>query len=138
MTYQMMIPTEKQIENELKTIYLDGSMKITYETIKFHIEHVRMHDKTDVTWDIILSSYKDHIDQWNYKWKKKEDAGFLPKQANEERKNLNEFVNEELYNRQWIIVRGDQSRNNYLFPNIPLDEITKQRKAFEKEIKSNR
>ncbi len=132
---ELFIPTQKQIEDALQTIYVDGrmSLKAVHSTVKFFIEHRRMEDGSDITWKTLIDSYKAHIDVWNYKHKKAEDDGYLKAIYREERKNLNQFINGELYNRQWIVVKGNQDRDNYLFPNLPLNETTRQRKIFEEK-----
>jgi hypothetical protein len=112
----------------------EGNPTDTFARLIFHITERTVpegHEKP--TYELIKERYHDYIKVWNYRWLKKEQAGFLPK--DQVKKTLYEFLGDSPPGYELIhqIPKGNQDREEYLFGTEPRKELYDKADQFRKK-----
>jgi len=129
------IPTYDVFVTELRRSFPDGDLVKTYNRIKYYIENEQFcADGTPITYRFIMDKYSSHIKQWNKRWKKKEDDGFLSKEASEQRKTLWDFIGMKWYEREFIIVAASSERDKYIFGEFSTKYLIEKLSEFKSQF----
>lgn len=124
-------PTLEQFKEDIRDIYSHGDLKEGYENLIFVTEELELkHNNQPVTYELILIKFRQHINWWNYMYKKKERSGMLRKEAEEARMDIARFITERGWEKEWDIKSGTMIREMYLFGTLPIKELVRQLRNF--------
>jgi len=126
------IPSQDQFRRDLLPIFPDGDLDVAYNLLVAILGENKTSTNTHepVTWPFILKSFEEHHNQWRYLYGKQADAGYLSNKNLEKRKNIQEFLEKESWNRDYPIQKGTIARNDYLFGKLPIENLMKQLSDF--------
>ncbi len=126
------IPSFDDFKRDIITIYGNGDMEATYTRLVYYLEFLSDNYPTigKLTYEFMIEKYRQFINQWNYLYKRKEQKGYLSKEAEVARKNFFDFIGGELFKEEYIIQKGSLTRDRYLFGNIAIEELERQLKVF--------
>jgi hypothetical protein len=124
-------PPFQQFKNDVIPIFSDGNLQQAYDQLITLLECGKRDSNGNVvTWGHILKKYTDHINWWNYSFKKTEAAGYLKESNRAKRLEIEEFISREMYNREWRVSKGNLERDTYLFGSLPIDNLKAQLQNF--------
>jgi len=105
----------EEFVRDVKNIYSDGNMMEAHKMMIHHINNLADDQGNDLTYSFIMEKWDRSIKLWNMKHGDK-PSQFLGKDALAEKKNIFDFLNEKLYNNEYSLEKGEQKRDEYLFP----------------------
>ena len=127
------IPSFETFMDEIQMSFPEGDLVNAYNRIVWFIEKERTcSDGTPITYRLIMDRFAAHIRQWNTRYGRKEQEGFLSKEAEQKRKPLFEFIGSRWYERIFTTVGNHVERDPYLFGNFPLKYLSDQLDEFQK------
>jgi hypothetical protein len=129
------VPPFEVFLNEIREMYPEGDLHLAYSRIKWYIEHEKFcTDGTLLSYRFIMDQYAAHIRQWNARYRRKEQEGYLSKDAEEKRKDLYSFIGAKWYERVWTTSNGDMERDRYIFGNFTTPYLSARFDEFKNTI----
>jgi len=125
------IPTKEQFKADVFPIFPDGDLNSAYNEL---VRLLEIPDKKDdkgrpLVWSYILMKFKKHHDQWNFLYGQR-DQKYLKDRDRDKRQDIYDFLNKELWVREYEVHKGSAERNNYLFGKLPLNNLMAQLQNF--------
>lgn len=123
---------------DVTAIYPEGDLERGYDLL-MEIQSQNKEDSlgNSITYDYILSKFRDFHHSWNLKYGKQLTKGFLSKEAEAERKNIYQFLLQASYLREYQTSLVNVERDKYLFGNQP-DKLYDGIKRIEQELLAKR
>ena len=125
------IPSKEQFKADIFPIYPDGDQVNAYNELA---RILAIPDKKDdkgrpLTWSYILMKFKKQHDQWQFTYGQK-DQKYLKDKDREKRQDIYDFLNKELWTREYEVHKGSMERNKYLFGSLPINNLVAQLQNF--------
>jgi hypothetical protein len=128
------IPSFEIFREEIKRIYPEGDLNRAYQRVCWYVEHVKAgKDGTPLSYRLIMDKYAAHIKSWNARYGSR-DPKYIGRGDDEKRKNLGDFVEERMYEREFPISAEYSERDTYLFGTFPADYLHAQLEDFKKRF----
>lgn len=131
------IPSASQLQQDVTAIFIDADMNYDWarERIIWHLDPTEPDNMPDLTYELLLSRYRSHIEHWNRRFKSTEERGYLSKPDAAKRKNFTDFLENRLYKIDWGGMSMTPGRDLYLFGDIAQSKLSQQRKIFIEGLK---
>lgn len=127
------IPSFDDFKDEVRMTFPEGDLQKAYNRIQWYIGNEKVcSDGTPITYRLIMERFAAHIRQWNARYGRKEQEGYLSKEAEEKRKTLYDFIGSRWYERIFTSPGNHVDRDPYLFGNFPLKYLSEQLTEFQK------
>jgi len=100
----------KQFREDIGDINGDGNLEMAHNKIGWHIDHETDYDGNPITYEYLLSKYREHITAWN---KQYADNKYLSKEEKAKKKTFTDFLTSKWYKRNfdhftpkkgWILI----------------------------------
>ena len=129
------IPSFKNFREEIIRIYPEGNLLLAYEKIIHLITQVKTcEDGRPITYKLIIDKFTTHISAWNIQYGDREPK-YIGRNAEEKRKNLQEFVSLKWYEREFSFFAGKSDRNQYLFGEFTINYLKNRLDKFKRRIR---
>jgi len=132
------IPPIEKFKEDIVAINSDGDLVKAYNLLLWHLDNEtedgipEIRGGKKLTYDFIITKYRQHIDQWNYLYQKKLGTKYFRDTRLDEKKNFQDFLQERYYRREFVIQKGSSERNRYIFGQLKIDILKKQLDEFRK------
>jgi hypothetical protein len=123
------IPSFEVFSNEIKKIFPEGDLALTYQRFLWYLEYQDIGGKP-LTWEFLIDKFKQHIDEWNMMYGPKLGTQYFPTKAYALRKNFYDFLGDKFYEREFVTSVGHGERNKYLFGDFTFDYLQTQLEEF--------
>ena len=124
------IPQFKKFKEDLMKICPDGDLQATWSKLDYVLDYNKDHEGNELTYEYIMRKYSEHIRWWNHTYGRGGDLKYVKAKDLEKKKILYDFLSEEKYNDEWIIQKGDISRDQYLFGEFSISYLKKLKDHF--------
>jgi hypothetical protein len=135
------LPSLSQFKRDVGTVNSDGDMDKAYNAMKIALngeKNVIVDNKeVPLTWSFILLRFTEHTSWWKYYYGKQQEGGWIKSANQEKRKTIEQFIEKELWSQMWVVQKGTETRNEYLFGKLPLNNLMTQLRAFRQEYQKN-
>ena len=136
MGYPAKVPNYEVYKRDVASIFPDGDLRSGYDRMINHISLLKADDGSPLTYDYLLSKFKACHAQWKFRYASKEAKGYLSKEAAAERYTFDEFIDKEIYNREFVVNTGSDERSRYIFGNFSFKYLREQLIIFKEPFKN--
>ena len=105
---------------DVKNIFPEGDLDRAYQSLLEVLDKGQVDSSGNpIDYDYIIKKFSKFHQNWNIKYGKQMQRGFLSKEAESSRKNIYAFLLEALYLREFETTPVVADRDKYLFGNNP-------------------
>lgn len=130
------IPDYDSFRQQAMAIFPDGDLKKGYERMCNHISLFKDEKGEPLTYDFILEKFKACHEQWKFRYASKEAKGYLSAQADTQRYCFDAFIDQKIYNQEFVIAVGNSERKRYLFGDFCPEYLQQQLTIFLKSFQN--
>lgn len=135
MGYPTKVPGYEVYKRDVTAIFADGDLRSGYDRMINHISLMKSDDGSPLTYDYLMGKFKACHAQWKVRYAAKEVKGYLSKEAASERYTFDDFIDKEIYNREFVLSTGGDERSRYIFGNFSFRYLKSQLDLFKSTFK---
>ena len=128
-------PGYETFKEDIMAIFPDGDLKKGYERMCNHISLFKNENGLPLDYPFILDKFKACHAQWKFRYGAGEAKGFLSREAALDRYTFDDFIDKEIYQREFVIDTGSSDRSKYLFGGFSISYLKHQLDLFLKTFK---
>ena len=133
------LPDYETFVEDLKEIYADGNLTVTYQRLEYYLFNFAVNGKNikddpihPLTYRLIMTKFQEHINEWTLMYGKKVGTQYFSNDIAIKRKNLYEFLGSQMWTREFSTSIKNIERDKYIFGPWSIKELLKQLTDFKR------